>query len=144
VDTITGDYPAGDLRVSDHDRDRAISELGEHFQAGRITADELDERTGRAVQARTGRELDALFADLPRRRAPATEPSPRMSGRVPAVLVGIGAPVIAILVGLALLASRQPGLHHYPGFAVHGPNFTPLVPVLAILVVVACLMRRRS
>lgn len=30
-------YPPGDLRVSDADRDRALSELGEALQVGRIT-----------------------------------------------------------------------------------------------------------
>ena len=30
-------FPAGDLRVSDADRDRAVSELSEHFQVGRLT-----------------------------------------------------------------------------------------------------------
>ncbi len=42
MDTPTRDYPPGDLRVSDADRDRALSELSKAFQAGRITADELD------------------------------------------------------------------------------------------------------
>jgi len=34
-------YPTGDLRVSDGDRDRALSELTQAFQVGRLTADEL-------------------------------------------------------------------------------------------------------
>jgi hypothetical protein len=33
--------------------DRVLAELSEHFQAGRLTAEELDERSGRALQART-------------------------------------------------------------------------------------------
>jgi hypothetical protein len=39
-------YPPGDLRVSDADRDRALSELGQALQVGRITADEFDQRSG--------------------------------------------------------------------------------------------------
>jgi hypothetical protein len=66
-----GYYPAGDLRVSDADRDRALSELSEAFQAGRITADELDYRSGQVLGARTGRELTVPLADLPFDRAPA-------------------------------------------------------------------------
>jgi hypothetical protein len=58
-------YPPGDFRVSDADRDRALSELSEAFQAGRITADELDQRSGQVLRARTGRELTAPLADLP-------------------------------------------------------------------------------
>ncbi len=54
------------LRVSDADRDAAISELGEHFQAGRLDPAELDDRTGRALRARIESDLDQLLADLPR------------------------------------------------------------------------------
>jgi hypothetical protein len=65
MQTTVRTYPAADLRVSDADRDAAVAELSEHFQAGRLTADELDERTGRAIRARTGQDLDDLLADLP-------------------------------------------------------------------------------
>jgi hypothetical protein len=65
-------FPPGDLRVSDAERDRAVSELSRAFQVGRITAGEFDERSGQALRARTGRELIALFADLPPDQAPAT------------------------------------------------------------------------
>ena len=58
-------FPPGDLRVSDADRDRALSELSEAFRVGRITADEFDQRSGQALRARTGKELTALLADLP-------------------------------------------------------------------------------
>jgi hypothetical protein len=65
MNTATRDYPAGDMRVSDADRDRAVRELSEAFQTGRITADEFDKRSGQALSARTGRELAVLLADLP-------------------------------------------------------------------------------
>ena len=58
-------FQPGDLRVSDADRDRALSELGEAFRVGRITADEFDQRSGQALHARTGKELTALLTDLP-------------------------------------------------------------------------------
>jgi Domain of unknown function (DUF1707) len=58
-------YPSGDLRVSDADRERALHELTGAFQAGRLTADEFDERSGQALNARTGKELTALLTDLP-------------------------------------------------------------------------------
>ncbi len=35
MDTDARGFPAGDLRVSDSDRDRALSELSEAFQIGR-------------------------------------------------------------------------------------------------------------
>ena len=77
------DYPTGDIRVSDADRDRAIAELSEARLAGRITADEFDERSGQAVAARTGAELTALLDDLPPGRAPVTRGNaPQQTGLV--------------------------------------------------------------
>jgi len=64
------DYPPGDLRVSDADRDRAVAELSQAFESGRITRDEFDQRSGQALRASTGKELTALLTDLPRDRAP--------------------------------------------------------------------------
>ena len=78
MSTATKEYPSGGLRVSDADRDRAIAELSEHFQAGRLTAEELEDRTGRALQARTAGELAELFTDLPRRQVTA-HPDPGRS-----------------------------------------------------------------
>lgn len=34
---------SGDAGVSGADRDQAVAELSQHFQAGRLTADELDD-----------------------------------------------------------------------------------------------------
>ena len=65
MDRAGWNYPPGHIRVSDADRDRALSELSVAFQAGRITADEFDQRSGQALAARTGKELTALLADLP-------------------------------------------------------------------------------
>ncbi len=138
MDTVTPDCLAGDLRVSDADRDRAISGLSEHFQAGRLTADEFDERSGQALQARTGQQLAVLFADLPRDRAAVTSPPP------PAVRIGIAAPVlVGVLVSLVVFAYSQHGLRPHPAFAGPGPNFTPLVPLLVVLLVIGFLTRRR-
>jgi Domain of unknown function (DUF1707) len=54
------------LRVSDEQRDRAAEQLREHFTAGRLTEEEFSERVQAAYQARTGADLEALLADLPR------------------------------------------------------------------------------
>src|SRR6266702_1109083 len=69
MSTATKDHPAGSLRVSDADRDRAIAELSEHYQAGRLTTEELEDRTGRALQARTTADLPALLSGHPFRVA---------------------------------------------------------------------------
>jgi hypothetical protein len=63
----TRGFPSGDMRASDADRDLAIAELSEHFQTGRLTQEEFDDRSSRALRARTGRELTELFTDLPGR-----------------------------------------------------------------------------
>jgi hypothetical protein len=61
----TNSFPGGTIRVSDADRDQAIAELSQHFQTGRLTQEEFEERSGRALQAKTGDDLAALFTDLP-------------------------------------------------------------------------------
>jgi hypothetical protein len=55
----------GALRASHDDRDRAVEVLRVAAGDGRITAEELDERVGAALTARTYGELAALPADLP-------------------------------------------------------------------------------
>jgi len=55
-----------DLRVSDQDRERAAQEIREHFAAGRLTEEEMDERVQAAVRAQTQRELSTIRRDLPR------------------------------------------------------------------------------
>ncbi len=53
------------MRASDADRDRVLDVLREAAAEGRLTPDELDERMGAALAARTLGELAALTADLP-------------------------------------------------------------------------------
>ena len=55
----------GVLRASHDDRDRAVEVLRVAAGDGRITAEELDERIGAALTARTYGELAALISDLP-------------------------------------------------------------------------------
>jgi hypothetical protein len=60
----------GPVRIGDTERDLAVSELGEHFAAGRITQEEFDERSDVVVRARFAEDLAPLFADLPDPAAP--------------------------------------------------------------------------
>jgi uncharacterized membrane protein len=53
------------LRASDADRDRVADALREHYAAGRLSADELDERLTTALNARTLGELNGVLTDLP-------------------------------------------------------------------------------
>jgi hypothetical protein len=57
--------PDESLRVSDAERDVTLRTLGDHAAVGRLTLDELEERSGRALAARTRGELAALISDLP-------------------------------------------------------------------------------
>jgi Domain of unknown function (DUF1707) len=51
--------------VSDADRDRAAALLRVHFAAGRLTAEELDERLTATLRAKTFGDLRRVLADLP-------------------------------------------------------------------------------
>ena len=66
----------GRWRASHADREQVISVLKAAFVQGRLTADELDERVGQALAARTYAELAALTTDLPADPTPALQPAP--------------------------------------------------------------------
>ena len=73
--------PDASLRVSDAERDETLRILGEHASVGRLTLDELDERSSRALAAKTRGDLATLTGDLPQeagqgRPAPATARKP--------------------------------------------------------------------
>jgi len=53
------------LRVSDDDRERGAKTIREHYAAGRLSDEELDERLQAVYAARTAGELAAAQADLP-------------------------------------------------------------------------------
>lgn len=63
-----------DLRASHADRDRAVEFIREHAGEGRLTTEELEDRVGSALSAKTLGELDDLVADLPPQ--PFTFPTP--------------------------------------------------------------------
>ena len=58
--------PDASLRVSDAERDEVVRTLGDHAAVGRLTLDELEDRSGRALTAKTRGELATLTSDLPR------------------------------------------------------------------------------
>jgi hypothetical protein len=53
------------MRVSDAERDRVTARLREHFAAGRLTSDELEERITAALHAKTEGDLRQVMTDLP-------------------------------------------------------------------------------
>jgi Domain of unknown function (DUF1707)/Cell wall-active antibiotics response 4TMS YvqF len=64
--------PNDALRVSDAERDAVLRTLGDHAAVGRLTLDELEDRSGRALTAKTRGELATLTSDLPREAAQAS------------------------------------------------------------------------
>jgi len=82
------DEPGRELRASHDDRDRTVEVLRVAAGDGRLTAEELDDRVGAALTARTYGELAALIADLP--AAPGSLPlTPGWPGAKPKDLVRI-------------------------------------------------------
>jgi Domain of unknown function (DUF1707) len=72
------------LRVSDAEREEAVTRLRAAAGDGRLTVDELDERTTAAYAAVTRGDLARLLDDLPGPALPERAPrrrGPRMPGR---------------------------------------------------------------
>lgn len=69
-----------DIRVSNEEREEAVSTLGVHLSTGRLDLSEYEERCGQAAVARTRGELEALFTDLP-------APHPDLSSAAPPALI---------------------------------------------------------
>jgi Domain of unknown function (DUF1707) len=57
--------PSGPIRVGDDDRERVVELLRGQAVAGRLDADELEERLERAYAARYGADLQVTLAELP-------------------------------------------------------------------------------
>ena len=71
----------GAERVSDADRDHAVTVLREHVVVGRLTLDEFSERVGLALRARTRDGIAGAMTDLPTLAVAAEESTRRRSRR---------------------------------------------------------------
>ena len=69
--------------MSDAERDAVLRTLGDNAAVGRLTLDELEERSGRALTAKTRGELATLTSDLPREAGQASGVSPVPSRKKP-------------------------------------------------------------
>jgi class 3 adenylate cyclase len=72
---------AGAERVSDSDRDEAVTLLREHVVVGRLTLDEFSERVGVALRARTRDDIASAMTDLPTLAVAEEESTRRRSRR---------------------------------------------------------------
>jgi hypothetical protein len=64
------------LRVSDAERDSVLRTLSDHAAVGRLTLDELEDRSGRALTAKTRGDLATLTSDLPQEAGQSPAPVP--------------------------------------------------------------------
>lgn len=133
-DNGTGGAGTGRLRASDAEREGAVEQLRDHFEAGRLDPEEFGERMEAALAARFVDELPPLLADLPSGRtgaepprAGASQPSgprPGWDGR-PWLLPGFAGPrawrsgpfprFLPLLAVLAVVASIGAVAHgHFP------------------------------
>jgi hypothetical protein len=111
---------AGGYRVGDADRNRTADLLKEAHAAGYLTLEEVDERLGTALAARTRGELDRLVADLPPEwlaaQQPGRPPAPRPPRPRPAFPPEAAwlVPLLVVVAGLLTLAVLTRGLFFFP------------------------------
>ncbi len=125
-------------RIGDAERDTAASELGDHYAAGRLTLDELHERIGLVLSARTHGQLGRVMRDLPSARreprplaAPAAgEPLLTDGGRRAGGAAGhdgrlaaIGLLLLAMLIWLftVVMFARHGYYYHHPYYPDQQP-----------------------
>ncbi|MDW5596509.1 DUF1707 domain-containing protein [Conexibacter stalactiti] len=111
-----------DLRASDAERERTVAQLRDHFGAGRLSEEELDERSDAAYAARTVSELSTLLADLP--ALPATPARPgHDAGREAAkkrVLYNAGSAALISLVCVVVWVATGAGAGFWPIWVMLG------------------------
>jgi hypothetical protein len=106
---------AGGFRVGDADRNRTADLLKEAHAAGYLSLEEVDERLGTALTARTRGELDRLVADLPpewrasQQPAPPAARPPRQRPAFPPEAVWL-VPLLVVVAGVLTLAVLTRGL----------------------------------
>ncbi|GAA1628051.1 hypothetical protein GCM10009744_14910 [Kribbella alba] len=133
--------PGGSIRIGDHEREDAVTRLGAHYEAGRLSAEEHQERVGEALQAKTAAELAALFADLPgEQRAGEQQGEPWAGpGRPPWAARGpfgkIPFPLLIALAVIGVLASIG---------CVVGGGHPPVLPLLLIVAGIFIVKKRRQ
>jgi len=134
-----------DMRIGDAEREEAVRRLGEHYEAGRLSADEHSERVEAALRARTNDELGAVFADLPFEQQQAeaprqARPGSSLFGTLPRpLLVALG--VVAVLASVACAVFAG---HPHAGPWGAGHPHPPVLPILAVVAGVLIYRKRRT
>jgi len=143
METGARGVPRREIRVSDAERDQAVAELSEHFQSGRLTQEEFEDRSGRALQARTESDLVGLFSDLPHNTIPAPPAAdPIMRPRVPAHLPLIRVVILGVIAAI-VAGSIFGSTTHYGGTTHYHGSVGFLVPAIILCFVFFRLAHRR-
>lgn len=143
------------LRASDEDRERAARALRGHLVAGRLAADEFEQRIEGAYSARTVDELRELTRDLPDGtvKTAGAAPRPRLfpGNRPFAVRLRVDQPASVVMSeGMRTIAPRLMAAHYqlerseparlvfrrkqFPFWAVAAAIFIPFLGLLALVV----------
>lgn len=94
------------LRASDADREHVADRLRRAAAEGRLLAEELEQRLGDALRARTYGELDAIVADLPGDRV-ARSSRPLGGLARPALIVAVVLAAAAVIAAAALIIASM-------------------------------------
>jgi DUF1707 SHOCT-like domain len=130
----------GLMRASHADREQVIDTLKTAFVQDRLTRDELDVRTGRALAARTHADLAALTADIPPAPAaagPTRPPAPARHRPLARAAAKSGSCLLVAFASVRVGGLADPGATpgSIPKFWA-GPCFAvALVAVLAALII---------
>jgi hypothetical protein len=102
------------LRVSDAERHEVADLLARHYAEGRLDQAEFDERSGRAMSAKTRADFRDLFADLPDLNEPPVTDAARAAARQrskPPLSRALG---LVLIVVLAIAALNSLWWFHIP------------------------------
>src|SRR5260221_4114090 len=133
------------LRVSAADRAAVADLLATHYGDGRLDRPEFDERVTRAMAAKTGRDFQGLFNDLPDLTDTPSDPTGKPAGppspasRLPAHRRRRHGPVFPGLVVLVLIVV---GWHHLSDWAAR-PWAWLVILVAAVIIMLASRIARR-
>jgi Flp pilus assembly protein TadB len=116
--------------ASDRERERALSSLREHFVRGRLTLDELSERTELALRSRSRDELRRSCRGLPQMTAHAV---------ADAVVRGVS---LVVLTGAWLLFSLVLVVVFALTALIHGPTLAEFGGFLVVWLVPTYLLSR--
>lgn len=127
------------LRASDAEREQVAERLRQAAMEGRLLPEELEERIGAALSARTYGELDVLVADLPVPLPPRRRPTPEARTRSRPLVA-----IVLVLVALSVVTSAAGAVLGGHGQDAHAWGGAPIVWLVWIALAWRFYSRRRN